>query len=60
MNVKTILTGAIALTCVAAVETTAFAEDGLLGARKSTMRTTSKRMVANKLKTCDFLLNKNY
>ena len=60
MNMKKILMGAIALTCVAAVETSAIAADGLLGARKSMMRTTSKTMVANKLRQCDFLLNKNY
>ena len=60
MNMKTILMGAIALTCVTAVETTAVAEEGLLGARKRTMRTTSKKMVASKLRECEFLLNKNY
>ena len=60
MNMKTILMGAIALTCVAAFGGVLGSDGGVLGARKSMMRTTSKRMVANKLRECEFLLNKNY
>ena len=60
MNMKTILMGAIALTCVTTFGGVLGSEGGVLGARKSMMRTTSKRMVANKLRECEFLLNKNY
>ena len=60
MNMKTILMGAIALTCVAAFGGVLGSDGGVLGARKSMMRTTSKKMVANKLRECEFLLNKNY
>ena len=60
MNVKTILTGAIALACVTTFGGILGSEGGVLGARKSMMRTTSKRMVANKLRECEYLLNKNY
>ena len=60
MNMKTILMGAIALTCVPALRPAPGSDGGVLGARKSMMRTTSKRMVANKLRECEFLLNKNY
>ncbi len=60
MNMKTILTGAIALTCVTTFGGVLGSEGGILGARKGTMRTTSKKMVANKLRECKFLLNKNY
>ena len=60
MNMKTILTGAIALTCVTTFGGVLGSEGGVLGARKGTMRTTSKKMVANKLRECKFLLNKNY
>lgn len=60
MNMKTILMGAIALTCVTTFGGVLGFEGGVLGARKSMMRTTSKRMVANKLRECEFLLNKNY
>ena len=60
MNMKTILMGAIALTCVTAFGGILGSEGGVLGARKGMMRTTSKRMVANKLRECEFLLNKNY
>ena len=57
MNMKTILMGAIALTCVTTFGGVLGSEGGVLGARKSMMRTTSKRMVANKLRECEFLLN---
>ena len=60
MNMKTILMCAMALTCVTTFGGVLGSEGGLLGARKNMMRTTSKRMVANKLRECDFLLNKNY
>ena len=60
MNMKTVLKGAIALTSVAAFGGVLGSDGGVLGARKSMMRTTSKRMVANKLRECEFLLNKNY
>ena len=60
MNMKTILTGAVALACVTTFGGVLGSEGGVLGARKSTMRTTSKRLVANKLRECDFLLNKNF
>ena len=57
---KTILMSAIALTCVTTFGGVLGSEGGVLGARKSLMRTTSKRLVANKLRTCDFLLNENF
>ena len=60
MNVKTILMRAIALMCVTTFGGILASEGGVLGARKSMMRTTSKKMVANKLRECEFLLNKNY
>ena len=60
MNMKTILMGTIALTCVATFGGIFGSEGGVLGARKGMMRTTSKRMVANKLRECEFLLNRNY
>ena len=60
MNMKTILTGAIALTCVTTFGGVLGSEGGVLGARKGTMRTTSKKMVANKLRECGFLLNKDF
>ena len=60
MNMKTILMGAIALTCVTTFGGILGSEGGVLGARKSMMRTTSKRMVANKLRECEFLLNKDF
>ena len=60
MNMKTILMGAIALTCVTTFGGMLGSEGGVLGARKSMMRTTSKRMVANKLRECEFLLNKDF
>ena len=60
MNMKTILMGTIALTCVTTFGGVLGSEGGVLGVRKSMMRTTSKKMVANKLRECDFLLNKNY
>ena len=60
MNMKTILMSALALTCVTTFGGILGSEGGVLGARKSMMRTTSKRMVANKLRECEFLLNKNY
>ena len=57
---KTILVSAIALMCVTTFGGVLGSEGGVLGARKSQMRTTSKRLVANKLRTCDFLLNENF
>ena len=60
MNMKTILAGAVALACVTTFGGVLGSEGGVLGVRKSTMRTTSKRLVANKLRECEFLLNKNF
>ena len=60
MNMKTILMGAMALTCVTTFGGILGSEGGVLGARKNMMRTTSKRMVANKLRECEFLLNKDF
>ena len=60
MNMKTILMGAIALTCVTTFGGARGSEGGALGVRKNMMRTTSKKMVANKLRECEFLLNKDF
>ena len=60
MNMKTILMCAAALMLVTTVGFAADSEGELLGGRRRMMRTTSKRMVSNKLRQCDFLLNKNF
>ena len=60
MNMKTILMCAAALMLVTTAGFAADSEGELLGGRRRMMRTTSKRMVSNKLRQCDFLLNKNF
>lgn len=54
---KTIMWGAMVLACAMSFGTAYGSEDGLVGSRKRVMRTVDRHNVADKLRTCDFLLN---
>ena len=57
---KTIMWGAMVLAFAMSFGTAYGSEDGLVGSRKRVMRTVTKHNVADKLRTCDFLVNSSY
>ena len=57
---KKMILGAVVLAFAMAFGTAYGSDDGIVGSRKRVMRTVSKHQVADKLQTCDFLVNSGF